>query len=134
MRSFIDRHSADVVPNDAFCRLVREAEEHQVESRGVRLLGLWLDDGGLYCVVQAADAESVRRAHAERGLPCDDLHELDGLPSTRPVSAENERMVRAAIQAIWDLRSHEHTRVGAALESAVLRRRTKARPSRVNLQ
>jgi hypothetical protein len=113
-RSFIDRHSAEVVPNEAFCRLVREAEEHQPESRGVRLVGLWLDDGGLYCVLQAPDAESVRRAHAERGLPCDDLHELDGLSGKRPNSAEDERVVRAAIQGIRDLRSHEHTPARAA--------------------
>ena len=102
MARFIDRHPAEAVPSEAFGRLIREAEEHRRDPRGVRLVGHWLGDARLHCVLEAPDAESVRQYHAERGLPCEDLHELTGVPGGGPMAAEDDdHLVRATIAGIW---------------------------------
>ena len=102
MARFIDRHPAEAVPSEKFGRLIREADEHRRDPRGVRLVGHWLGDARLHCVLEALDADSVRQFHAARGLPCDDLHELTGVQGGGLISAEDDdQLVRAAIAGIW---------------------------------
>jgi CheY-like chemotaxis protein len=100
MARFIDRHHAEAVPNEAFARLIQEAEEQHLDSRGVRLVGQWLGDAHLYCVLEAADADSVRHNHATLGLACDDLHEIEAVQGCE-TAAEHAPVVRAAIASIW---------------------------------
>jgi hypothetical protein len=60
-----------------------------------------VDDGGLHCVVEAPEPDAVCRHHTARGIPCDDLREIEGLRGTWPVSAQDEQLVRAAIGRFW---------------------------------
>jgi Protein of unknown function (DUF4242) len=99
--SFIDRHLAEAVSDEAFSRALLEADEHKVDAYGVLVLGHWLASGRLYCVLEASDAQAVREQHAALGLPCDDLREVEALSVTWPLSAEDDARVRASIAAAW---------------------------------
>jgi len=103
MATFIDRHPADALPSETVCRLLEEADGHQPDETGVRLVGNWVGDAHLYCVQEAVDAESVRQHHAERGLACDDLHEIGTLHGVSAAAASGEvsQVVRDAIARIW---------------------------------
>jgi hypothetical protein len=48
--------------------------------------------GGVCCVLRAPSQEAFRRHHAERGLPCDDVH---------PIAGADMDIVRAAIAKLW---------------------------------
>jgi Protein of unknown function (DUF4242) len=99
--TFIDRHLAETVSDEAFARALLEAEEHRVDAHGVLVVGHWLESGRVYCVLEASDAQAVRKQHAALGLPCDDLHEVEPLPVAWPLSAEDDARVRASIAAAW---------------------------------
>jgi hypothetical protein len=99
--TFIDRHPADVVPEEALARMLREAEERLVDPHRVRSVGQWLGDGCLHCVLEAPGPDAVRQHHTALGMPCDDLHEIEGLQGTWPVSAQDEQLVRASIARFW---------------------------------
>jgi CheY-like chemotaxis protein len=102
MATFIDRHAADALPSETVCRLLDEADRHQLDETGVRLVGHWVGDAHLHCVQEAVDAESVRRHHAERGLACDDLHEIRTLHGvSAAASGDVSELVRDAIARIW---------------------------------
>jgi hypothetical protein len=64
-------------------------------------LGHWLEDGVIICVLDAPDAEAVCRHHAAHALACDDLHAIDGLALTRPLTDHDEAILRAEIVRIW---------------------------------
>jgi hypothetical protein len=100
--TFIDRHLAEVVSDEAFSRALLEADAHRVDAHGVLLVGHWVASGRLYCVLEASDAQVVREQHAALGLPCDDLREVDALPPVAwPLSAEDDARVRGSIAAAW---------------------------------
>lgn len=92
MTTFIDRHSADAVTTEAVCRLLQEADRHQLDQTGVRLVGHRVGDAHLHRVQEAVDAESVRQHDAERGLACDGLHEIESLHGVSARSAEVARL------------------------------------------
>jgi hypothetical protein len=100
MAIFVDQHLAEGVPLEAFGRMIREAERRQVDSHGVRVLGHWIGGQHLYCVLQAPDAEAARQHHATRGLPCDDIRQMEGLDSSRS-SRRRDQLVRAAVATFW---------------------------------
>jgi hypothetical protein len=60
----------------------------QVDEHGAQPLGHWLTDGVIYCVLRAPSREAVCRHHAERGLPCDDVHRIAGLGGVAHAIAE----------------------------------------------
>jgi Protein of unknown function (DUF4242) len=100
MTIFIDRHPADALSPEVDQQFLQQSSERQVDPHvGVHLIDHWRDERHLYCVVEAPDAEAVYHYHADHGLPCDDLHVIESAPG------EDDRLVRAAIEAIW------HTRV-----------------------
>ena len=105
MTIFIDRHPANTLPLEVARRLLQQSGERQVDPHRVRPIDHWRDDNYVYCVQDAPDADAVCRYHADHGAPCEDLHPV-GMPSgVQPIPAEDERLVRAAIEDIW------HTRV-----------------------
>jgi hypothetical protein len=36
-------------------------------------------EGKVYCVLDGPDAEAIRAHHAELGVPCGDVHQVDSL-------------------------------------------------------
>jgi Protein of unknown function (DUF4242) len=105
MAMFIDRHSALSVPSAVKRRVFREGLQHYVDTRGVQVVGHWLEDGSIYCVIEAPDSEAACQHHAERGLSCSELHHIAGLRGGQPTPAEDTAMVRAAISTFWHTRT-----------------------------
>jgi two-component system, chemotaxis family, chemotaxis protein CheY len=101
MATFVDRHSADALSSEKVCRLIQTDNHDQLDRTGVRLVGHWIGDAHLHCVQEAADAARVRQHHAERGVACDDLHEIESLHGVSDSSAEVDRLVRGVIARIW---------------------------------
>jgi Protein of unknown function (DUF4242) len=101
MPTFIDRHRAATVSRELRRKLTHEAREGHTDARGVRPTSHWLEDGWLYCVLEAPDVAGVREHHNARGLDSDTVHEMEGLEGRRPTSAEDQEQVRAAIETYW---------------------------------
>ena len=92
MPTFIDRHPFAAVPRPVRRQMFLEAARGLVDEHGVQPLGYWLTDGAIYCVLRAPSLEALCRHHAERGLPCDDVH---------PIAGADMDIVRAAIADHW---------------------------------
>ena len=88
MPTFIDRHRFAAVPSAVRHQLHLEAARGQVDEHGARPLGHWITNGVLYCVVRAPSREAFCRHHAERGLPCDDVHRIADLDRVTDAIAE----------------------------------------------
>ena len=100
MPTFIDRHLLLAVPSAVRHQLHLEAVYGLVDEHGAQPLAHWLSDGVIYCMVRAPSQEAFCRHHAERGLPCDDLHPVMGLRESRRLSQREMRIVRATIAAL----------------------------------
>jgi hypothetical protein len=61
----------------------------------------WLEDGWLYCVLEAPTTTAVCDHHKMHGLACDTVREMEGLHGCRAMSPDNRERVRAAIQHFW---------------------------------
>jgi hypothetical protein len=75
-----------------------------VDQHGARPLGHWVTDRVMYCVLRAPSEEAVRRYHAERGLPCDELRPVTGLGGSPPLGAKEALIVRAVLNR-WPIDS-----------------------------
>lgn len=116
LSTFIDRHPLTAVPGAVRQQIHLEAVHGLTDVSGTRPLGHWVEDGVIYCVLAAPSQQAVCRHHAERGLPCDDLHPVEGLRTTRPFSAEDEARVRMAIAHLWHM--HDSATVGPQPDEA----------------
>ena len=101
MPTFIDRHRAATVPHEVRRQLTHEARERHLDVHGVRPIGHWLEDGWLYCVLDAPTVAAVCEHHDAHGLGCNTVRELDGLQGSRPILTEDHERVRAAIENYW---------------------------------
>jgi Protein of unknown function (DUF4242) len=101
MPTFIDRHRAATVSREVRRQLTHEARAHERDVHGVRPIGHWLEDGWLYCVLEAPSVAAVRQHHDAHGLASDTARELDGVDGGRPIAAEDNQRVRAAINTYW---------------------------------
>ncbi len=105
MPTFIDRHGpGQAIPTAVREQLVLEGLHQVIDAHGVKLIAHWLEDEVIYCVVEAADEEAVCRHHAQRGLPCDDLHVIDGVRVQQPMSDADRLALGGAIAKIWPKR------------------------------
>jgi Protein of unknown function (DUF4242) len=103
MAAFIDRHRTNTVPADVRHRLYVEARERKTEPYGIRAVAQWIEDETIFCVLEAPDEEAVCRHHAERGLPCDDVHMIGEFQQLSPLSEEDQTMIRAAMARLWHI-------------------------------
>ena len=105
MPTFVDRHQTSTIPSATRKRLYLEARQHALDPHGVRSVGQWIEDGVIYCIVIASAEEAVCQHHADRGLTCDELHELGELGGRAPADDEDDQArVRAAIRQLWQSR------------------------------
>jgi hypothetical protein len=99
--TFIDRHRVSEVDPSVRYQLHLEAVHGIRDPSGALPLGHWVEDGAIYCVIDARDEDSVRQHHAARGIAANDLHRISGLPGARPLSLAEEQVVRDEIKRLW---------------------------------
>jgi hypothetical protein len=80
MARFMDFHDDLKLPADAINELTQDTKDGKTDQFGVRQVELYHNaDGKVYCLLEAPDAEAVRRHHEALGLSCGDVHEVNGL-------------------------------------------------------
>lgn len=80
MPTFMDFHEDLKLPETALQQITRDTKDHKSDEFGVRQVELFHNaEGKVYCLLEAPDAEAVRRHHAALGVPCGDVHEVAGL-------------------------------------------------------
>jgi hypothetical protein len=96
MAIFVDKHLADEVPLEVFGHMIQEAEQRHVDAHGVRVLDHRIGGQHVYCVLHAPDADAVRQHHTARGMPIEEIRQMEGLNGTRP-GRRCDQLVRAAV-------------------------------------
>ena len=105
MPTFIDRHPASALSSATRKQLYVEARQRTLDPHGARPVGHWIEDGTMYCILVAVSGEAICQHHADRGLACDELHELGELGGRAPADDEDDQArVRAAIRQLWHSR------------------------------
>lgn len=80
MPRFMDFHNDLKLPAEAIEQITRDTKEGQSDQFGVRQVELFHNaDGKVYCLLEAPDADAVRHHHEALGVPCGDVHEVNGL-------------------------------------------------------
>jgi len=68
------------LPGEAIQQITQDTKDEKADEFGVRQVELFHDsDGKVHCLLEASDAESVRKHHEALGVPCGDVHEVSGL-------------------------------------------------------
>jgi hypothetical protein len=98
---FIDRHRiGDMQPGVRY-QLQLEAQHCVRDVSGALPVGHWVEDGTIYCVLDADDEDQCCQHHRARGLSCDDLRRLDGISLSRPLSGKDRLSIMAAIEQLF---------------------------------
>jgi hypothetical protein len=80
MPQFMDFHDDLKLSTEAIEQIRQEAKEAKSDDFGVQQVELFHNhDGNVYCLLEAPDADAVRKHHEALGLPCGDVHEVSGL-------------------------------------------------------
>lgn len=80
MPQFMDYHADLKLPQEAIDAITQGTKEGAVDEFGVRQVELYHNpDGQVYCLLEAPDAESVRKHHAALNVPCGDVHPVSGV-------------------------------------------------------
>jgi hypothetical protein len=101
MPTFIDRHELVVVPKATRHQLYLEVVQGVIDSSGTKPLGHWIEDGVIYCVLEAPNKNAVCQHHASRGLSCDELHPIWGIHEGQRVSDQDAVVIRLKINDLW---------------------------------
>ncbi|MCL2395105.1 MAG: DUF4242 domain-containing protein [Acidimicrobiaceae bacterium] len=80
MPRFMDYHDDLKLPAEAIDQITSDTKEGKADQFGVRQIELFHNaDGKVYCLLEAPDADAVRHHHEALGVPCGDIHEVEGL-------------------------------------------------------
>lgn len=80
MPRFVDYHEDLFLPDEAVRQLAQDTKDERADQFGVRQVELFYNaTGQAYCLLDAPDAEAVRRHHDALGLPCGEVHEVQQL-------------------------------------------------------
>jgi len=80
MPQFMDFHEDLKLPDQAIRQITQDTKDRKSDEFGVRQVELFHNpDGQVYCLLEAPDAEAVRKHHEALGVPCGDVHEVSGL-------------------------------------------------------
>lgn len=80
MPRFMDYHDHLHLPSEAIDQIADDTKEGKADEFGVRQIELYHNaDGKVYCLLEAPDADAVRRHHEALGVPCGDVHEVNSL-------------------------------------------------------
>jgi hypothetical protein len=80
MPQFMDFHPDLKLPQEAVDAIAQGTKNGDVDEFGVRQVELYHNpDGQVYCLLEAPDAEAVRKHHAALNVPCGDVHPVSGV-------------------------------------------------------
>ena len=80
MPQFMDYHDDLKLPESAIQQIAQEANANKTDEFGVRQIDLFHNsEGKVYCLLDAPDADAVRKHHEALGVPCGDVHEVSGI-------------------------------------------------------
>lgn len=80
MPLFMDFHDDLKLPQEGIAQIAEDAHAHRADLFGVRQVELYHNaDGKVYCLLEAPDAEAVRKHHAALGVDCGPVHQVDGI-------------------------------------------------------
>ncbi len=80
MPTFMDFHENLNLPSEAIEQITQDTKDRKADEFGVRQLELYHNtDGKVYCLLEAPDAEAVRKHHAALGVQCGDVNEVQSL-------------------------------------------------------
>ncbi|HVA22463.1 MAG TPA: nickel-binding protein [Candidatus Micrarchaeia archaeon] len=80
MPKFMDFHSDLKLPPETLKSIADVTRTGTRDEFGVRQLEAYHNpEGQVYCLVEAPDAEAVRKHHAALGVTCGDVHPVESL-------------------------------------------------------
>jgi Protein of unknown function (DUF4242) len=80
MARFMDFHEDLKLPTEAIAQIAEDTRNARADQFGVRQIELHHNAGGkVYCLLDGPDEEAIRQHHAALGVPCGDVHQVDGL-------------------------------------------------------
>jgi hypothetical protein len=80
MPQYMDFHEDLKLPDQAIQQITQDTKDQKADEFGVRQVELFHNpDGKVYCLLEAPDAEAVRKHHEAIGVACGDVHEVSGL-------------------------------------------------------
>ena len=80
MPRFMDFHDDLQLPQEAIDQIAQGTRDGATDEFGVRQVELYHNaDGKVYCLLDAPDEEAVRKHHEAIGVPCGDVHRVDGI-------------------------------------------------------
>ena len=80
MPQFVDYHTDLKLPRSAIDQIAADAAEGRSDQFGVRQVELFHNDAGqVYCLLEAPDADAVRKHHAALGVDCGAVHPVVGI-------------------------------------------------------
>jgi hypothetical protein len=78
--TFMDFHDDLKLPGEAIEQITRDTKDSKSDEFGVRQVELFHNaEGKVYCLLEAPDADAVRKHHEAIGVPCGEVHEVSGL-------------------------------------------------------
>ena len=84
MPRFMDFHEDLQLPAEAIGQIAADARNAKADQSGVRQIELYHNaEGKVYCLLDGPDEQAIRDPHAALGVPCGDVHQVDGLTARR---------------------------------------------------
>ena len=82
MPKFMDHHNDLPLPDEVIQNIKAGLEAGARDDFGVSQLDLYYNaEGTVYCLLDAPDADAVRKHHEAMGVSCGDVHQIDALSS-----------------------------------------------------
>ena len=76
----MDFHNDLKLSKDAVRQIQEDARANKADQFGVRQIDLFHNEHGhVYCLLEAPNAEAVRKHHEAMGVPCGNVHEVDSI-------------------------------------------------------
>jgi len=76
----MDFHDDLKLPPEGIAQITEDSHAHRADEFGVRQVELYHNaEGKVYCLLEAPDAEAVRKHHAALGVDCGPVHQVDGI-------------------------------------------------------
>jgi len=80
MARFMDFHEDLKLPAEAIAQIADDTRNGRADQFGVRQVELYHNPyGKVYCLLEGPDEDAIRQHHAALGVPCGDVHQVDGL-------------------------------------------------------
>ena len=77
---FMDFHDDLKLPAEGIDQIAQETRDGATDEFGVRQVELYHNaDGKVYCLLEGPDEDAIRKHHEALGVPCGDVHRVDGV-------------------------------------------------------